>query len=158
MNRDAHTRAEQLILESRVGAISRVEMVWLESHLRTCDECADRAQTADEAIRALRSMTIRLDPNLVAATRVRIHARAHELRAQRLPRAWLWASCALSWGWIAVCAPRLWRGFGWVAEKVGVPSPLWEMAFALWWAVPALIIAATLGARSLGGADSITER
>jgi hypothetical protein len=36
-----------------------------------------------------------------------------------------------------------------MAHRVGIPSPLWQMGFAMWWAVPALVLAAVLSMQSL---------
>jgi hypothetical protein len=154
MSGEIHARAEQLILEERVGTIKELERLWLEDHLRTCPGCRARAEGADDAIRSFRSISVLPDPALVDVTRLRVRLRGSEMGAQRLPRLGLWLGCILSWLWISESAPWLWRGFAWAAAKTGMPSPFWQMAFVLWWAVPALIAAVALCYRSLQGADS----
>jgi anti-sigma factor RsiW len=154
MSGEIHARAEQLILEARVGTMPEQDGIWLDEHLRTCPGCCARAEAVDDAIRSLRSISVELDSALVEITRLRVRQRSVEMRAQRLPRIGLWLGCALSWLWISQSAPGLWRGFAWAATKTGMPSPFWQMAFALWWAVPALVAAVALSYRSLQGADS----
>jgi anti-sigma factor RsiW len=157
MKRDAHKVASRLILVARIGIIHERERIWLEDHLSGCPNCAAKEGEADDTIRALRSIPVALDPALVKITRVRVQQRAAELRAQRVQQFWLWLGCILSWAWIAESAPLLWRGFSWAALKTGMPSPLWQMAFALWWVMPALVVAAALSYRSLQGADSVAN-
>jgi hypothetical protein len=70
---------------------------------------------------------------------------------------WLWIASAVSWAWIAANVSYLWRVFGWMAHRVGIPSPLWQMGFALWWAVPALVLAALLSMESLQDASPMKE-
>jgi anti-sigma factor RsiW len=157
MNTDIHSRAWQLVLESRAGTIGQSERIWMEDHLLACAACRARANSVDEAIRSLRSVAVQLDPAVVEVTRMRVRARSREVGARRPPRLWLWLACALSWAWIAESGTLLWRGFAWLAGRFGVPSPIWQMTFALWWVLPALVVAAALGLRSLQGADSISD-
>src|SRR5512142_774206 len=118
MNEDTHVRAERLILESRSAVLTPAERDWLEGHLETCSNCAVRAASVDAAIRWLRLVPVRVNPAVVEATRLRVQARAKQLREQRLPSFWLYLACAASWIWIAASAPWLWRGFAWVAGKM----------------------------------------
>ncbi len=155
MNEDNHTRAERLIFESRSALVTPADRDWLEGHLETCPNCAARAASVEAAIRWLRLVPVRVNPAVVETARLRVQARARQLQQGRLPSFWLCVACAASWIWIAASAPWLWRGFAWAAGKMSIPSPLWEMGFASWWAVPALIAAAALSLRSLQGADTI---
>jgi len=67
--------------------------------------------------------------------------RAAELRERAPSRGLLWAITAASWGLGVATAPWVWRGFAWVGEHTGLPKPLWELGFILWWAVPAILAA-----------------
>ena len=154
MNDDIHSRARKLIAESRSGTIAKSELAWLDGHMRGCAACYAAAGAMDEAIQSLRAMPVRLNSAMVEATRIRVQARAREFRAHRLPRVWLWLACALSWGWITVSGQWLWHGFAGMARSIGLPSPFWQMAFMMWWVMPALVAAAALSYRSLQGADS----
>jgi len=154
MNEEIHARAERLILESRSTGLSPADRDWLERHMEACLSCAARAASVDAAIRWLRLVPVRVNPAVVEATRLRVRTRAKQLRGRRLPQVWLCLACAASWIWIAASAPWLWREFAWAAGKMRIPSPLWQMGFATWWAVPALAAAAALSLRSLQDADA----
>ncbi len=149
MSDDVHVRAQKLILRSNVEGLGASDLSWLDAHLSSCPECERRAAATEEAIQAIRSVSVRVDPALVEAARRRVHRRARELERGRLPGTWFWLASAASWLWIAASFSFLWRGFGWVAARVGIPSPFWQMGFALWWAVPALVLVAALSVRSL---------
>ena len=157
MNEDIHARSERLILESRSADLAAADRDWLEGHLETCSRCAARAASVDAGIRWLRLVSVRVNPAVVEATRLRVQVRANQLRARRFPSIWLCLACTASWIWVGASAPWLWREFAWVAGKMNIPSPLWQMGFALWWAVPALIAAAALSLRSLQGADATAD-
>ncbi len=157
MNEEIHTRAERLILESRSADLTPADRDWLERHLEACPTCAARAASVDAAIRRLRLVPARVNPAVVEATRLRVRTRAKQLRERRLPPVWLCLACTASWIWIAASAPWLWREFAWAAGKMRIPSPLWQMGFASWWAVPALAAAAALILRSLQDADATTN-
>jgi anti-sigma factor RsiW len=157
MNSDTHSRARQLILESRTGDIAGSELSRIEDHIQSCAACNAWAGTIDGTIQSLRSVTVRLDSAMVEATRIRMQERIRELRSQRPTRAWLWAACILSWMWIVESGLLLWHGFAWVAARIGMPSPLWQMSFVMWWLAPVLVAAVALSFRSLQGADSISN-
>ncbi len=152
-----HIRAERLMIASRVEPMPASDRDWLDAHLENCSTCAARAMAFDAAIRSLRAVPVRIDPAVIEATRLRMQVRARQLRGRRYPSIWLYPAVALSWAWIAACAPRLWRSFAWAAGRMDIPSPLWQMGFVLWWVVPALVVAAALSVRSLQGADATTN-
>lgn len=153
MSQDIHERAARLIFRSQVEAVGEEDLRWLDAHLAVCQACAERAAATKRAIQAVRSASVQINPALVEMTRLRVRRRAEQLGTRRVPGPWFWIVSALSWIWIAASAPYLWRGFGWMAHKVGIPSPIWQMSFALWWAVPALFIAAALSIQSLQDAS-----
>lgn len=157
MNEDIHARAERLILELRSTDLAAADRDWLEGHLESCPRCTARAASVDAAIRWFRLVPVRVNPAVVEATRLRMQARANQLRERHFPSIWLCLACTASWIWIGASAPWLWREFAWVAGEMSIPSPLWQMGFALWWAVPALIAVAALSLRSLQGADATTN-
>ena len=144
MKGDAHERAEQLILASRVEGISEIDRQWLDSHLETCSRCADQASSLERVVASLRLVPISLEPSLVEATRRRVHLRARELRERDTQRRALWLSCALSWLMGAITAPLFWQGLKWVGQHTNLPDAAWLMVFAVWWVVPAVTVAAVL--------------
>jgi len=136
-----HQRAERLITQERVAGLTNAERDWLSSHLRECAACADAAENMSRAIASLRTNGIELPRGLASRTQLRVHLRAAELRERAPSRGLLWAITAASWGLGVATAPWVWRGFAWVGEHTGLPKPLWELGFILWWAVPAILAA-----------------
>ncbi len=142
MNESIHERAERLIAESRVEGISPAEQEWLNGHLDECVPCAALAESTDRAVRSLRSVSVHVDPALINRTRLSVFLRARELRERRVQMLPLWISCALSWVLGVVSAPYVWRGFEWIGHRVGAPDLMWQMAFVLWWTLPAVAVVA----------------
>ena len=129
MSEDDHERAEGLSLGNWVEGLSPTDHQWLNRHLETCARCSKFADSTGQALRRLRSVSVRVDPVLVRATRLRVQARALELHERRVQLTMLWISCALSWVLGALSAPFVWRAFA------------WQVGFALWWALPAVAVA-----------------
>jgi hypothetical protein len=148
MSEDVHQRAERLIVANRVEGLSAADQAWLNLHLETCARCAKRADSTEHALRSLRSVSVRVGPGLIRATRLRVHARALELRDRRIQMAMLWVSCALSWVLGALSAPLVWHAFAWLGERSGMPAIAWQLGFALWWALPAAAVAVVLVMRT----------
>ena len=144
MSDDVHQRAERLILTSRVEGLSASDQEWLNLHLESCARCAGRADSTEQALRCLRSVSVRVGPDLIRATRLRMHARVIELRERRAQMTLLWVSCALSWVLGAFSAPFVWHAFAWLGEHYKMPKIAWQLGFALWWVLPAGVVAAVL--------------
>jgi len=139
--RTGHERAERLIAQERVEGLNSSEREWLAAHLRECTACADAAENLSRALASLRANGIELPRGLASRTQLRVHLRAAELRERAPSRTLLWAITAASWGLGVATAPWVWRGFAWFGSHTGLPKPLWEMGFVLWWAVPAILAA-----------------
>ncbi|MGH9687940.1 MAG: hypothetical protein ACRD5K_12705 [Candidatus Acidiferrales bacterium] len=140
MNEDLHARARRLIGKERVeGALPNTEGAWLADHLRGCDACARDAQQTDRALASLRSISIDLPSNLASRTQLRVRLRADELQERSAGHKLLWAVSGVSWAVGVATAPWVWRGFAWAGEHAGLPKPLWEIGFVLWWGIPALV-------------------
>lgn len=144
MSEDVHQRAERLIVGNWVEGLSPTEQQWLDLHLETCARCAKLADFTEQALRRLRSVSVRVNPALIPATRRRIHARALELHERRAQMIMLWISCALSWVLGALSAPFVWRGFAWLGEHYKMPAIAWQFGFVLWWALPAAVVTVVL--------------
>ena len=136
-----HERACRLIDTGHVEGISVSEHEWLEAHLTECTACRARVRASERALQALRSNTVTLDPALVSTTRARVHMRARELRENQGRIRELWISCALSWILGVASAPLVWRTFQWIGHHAALPNLIWETAFALWWLLPAGVVA-----------------
>jgi len=153
MSEDLHPRAERLMIESKIGPIPETELQWLNVHLEECTRCADLAKATERTVQSLRSVPVRVPPSLVAAAQFRVHQRALELRRQQEAPILAWVGVALSFAWIGMSGGYVWRGLEWAAGRTGIPSPVWQMAFGLWWVIPALAVAAVLSTHGLGGAE-----
>lgn len=144
MSEDIHRRAERLISATRIEGIAAAERDWLDGHLEACAACSEYVRTTERALWAMRSVSVQVDPQLISATRLRVHLRARELRVPQVSMLPLWISCALSWVLGVVSAPVVWRGFAWVGHHVGVPDLMWQTGFVLWWVLPAAAAAAAV--------------
>ena len=144
MSDDVHQRAERLIVATRVEGVSPSDQEWLNRHLERCARCASRADSTEQALRSLRSVSVHVGPGLIRGTRLRVYARALELRERRTQMTMLWVSCALSWLLGALSAPFVWRAFAWLGERFRMPAIAWQLGFTLWWALPAVAVAVVL--------------
>ncbi|HEY3131346.1 MAG TPA: hypothetical protein VGL91_17965 [Acidobacteriota bacterium] len=144
MSESLHERAERLITAQRVEGISTDQLKWLNLHLDTCSRCGQYAQSIENALRSLRSLSVRVDPALVKAARMAVHLRARELQERPVRMLSLWILCALSWILGIVTAPPLWHVFEWIGRRAKMPDLMWQMGFVLWLILPALIVAAVL--------------
>jgi hypothetical protein len=139
-----HERARQLISRERIEGISASENTWLAAHLQECENCANFARTTSAALRSLQTIPIALPAGLAERTQFRVGLRAQQLRHHEPRRRGLWIAAGISWATGVASAPYVWRLFAWLGEHAGVPKLVWEAAFGLWWAVPALIAAVVL--------------
>ena len=144
MSEDDHQRAERLIVANQVEGLSASDQEWLNRHLERCARCASRADSTEQALRSLRSVSVHVGPGLIRGTRLRVYARALELRERRTQMTMLWVSCALSWVLGAISAPFVWRAFAWLGERFRMPAIAWQLGFTLWWALPAVAVAVVL--------------
>jgi anti-sigma factor RsiW len=144
MSEGTHERAERLIAQERVEGISADERGWLAAHLAQCAACGERATATEQAIRALRGLSVLLPRALASRTQMRVRLRAEELRAVQPRWRMVWAACGVSWAFGAATAPYVWRGLEWLGHRAGLPDFVWETGFGLWWALPAAIVAVIL--------------
>lgn len=142
MTEAIHTRAQQLIAQQRIEGLSESDRAWLDAHLHSCSACARRAQETDHALKSLRTAHIPLPSGLAARTQFRVHLRAQQLQEREPRRRMLWLMSAMSWALGIASAPYVWQAFAWIGEQTGVPKLLLQLAFSLWWAIPALFAAA----------------
>jgi len=147
MKGEHHEQAKRLLDASAVEGISGGDQTWLDAHLEGCPGCAAYGESVRRAVSALRSLSVALDPAVVEATRLRVRRRAHELREHQSRMRALWMACGLSWAMGVVSAPLLWWGLEWIGERIAVSWPVWFMAFAFSWVVPAVVVAAALAWR-----------
>ena len=139
---EMHARAEKLLAQERVEGISQGEREWLAAHLHECASCAQDAQRTSDALRALRTATIRVPRGLAERTRFRVQLRAQELLEREPKRAVLWTLCGVSWAFGIASAPYVWHAIEWIGQRTGAPRLVLQFGFGLWWAIPALFAAA----------------
>jgi len=144
MNQGRHARAEQLIAQERVEGISQAEREWLAAHLQECAACTNLARQTDQALRSMRAAAIPFPSGLASRTQFRVRLRAQELREREPKRRALWLTCAVSWIFGVASAPYVWSLFQWFGQHTGAPKLVWELAFGLWWTLPALFVVAVL--------------
>ena len=153
MTQELHERAKGSAATARVEGISPTEREWLEAHLQTCPNCAGFAGEMERALRSLRQVSVRVDPDLVARTRRAVRLRAHELHERQSQWLPVWMSCAISWVLGGITLPLVWRGIAWVGQYINLPSPVEVLILIIWWALPTLAVAALVGANRAQGAD-----
>jgi anti-sigma factor RsiW len=142
MNREIHERARQLLTAHRVEGIQAAERDWLERHLASCTECASAAETLNDAIRSLRAFPVFADPELVRQTRLAVRSRAEQLQSARTQSTALWIATAVSSVLMILTTSFVWQTFAWLGRITQIPSPVWEVAFLMWWFLPATVLAA----------------
>jgi hypothetical protein len=153
MSEQIHARAERLIAQERVEGLAAADQRWLRQHLAECSLCAEHASATEQALRALRGVSVPLPKTLASRTQFRVRMRAQQLRGE--PR-WrmVYAACGISWAFGAVTAPYVWRGLEWVGHRMSLPKIIWELGFGLWWALPAAVVAVILLMENAGRGES----
>jgi len=147
MDYNSHERAERLIAQARVEGITPEERVWLDRHTEECARCAGLTDATERALRSLRSVTVRVDPELVKRTQLLVRFRANQLEGERTEMLPVWVCCALSWILGLATAKPVWRGFEWLGQHAGVPNLVWQASFAGWLLLPTIVAAAVLALR-----------
>jgi hypothetical protein len=137
-----HVRAEQLIARDLVEGISESERAWLDHHLRGCERCTATNAATNAALRSLKSVAIAVPTDLARTTQFRVRLRAQQRMGAAPRRRALWIACGASWAFGVVTAPLVWRGLQAMAQHFSLASPVPEMAFGLWWALPAIVAGA----------------
>jgi hypothetical protein len=139
MSQDLHARVKQLMLQAMIEGLAPAEEAWLREHQANCAECAREAAATQEAVQALRSVTVMAPRDLAARTQLRMRLRAEELTRATNGGLWVWIVAAASWLLGLFTAPLVWRVFAWAGGNFGVPKLALEAGFLLWWTVPALV-------------------
>jgi hypothetical protein len=152
VTQEFHERAKGLIVSARVEGISGNDREWLEQHLQGCAECTAHAGEMENTLRSLRQVSVQVNPELVARTRLAVHLRASELHGRQSQWIPLWMSCALSWVLGGLTLPLVWQGIKWVEGYLSLPSPVGIFLLMLWWALPTLVVAALVGTKKIWAA------
>jgi hypothetical protein len=138
MTDNPHVRAQEYFPKSLVEGISPADRTWLDQHLRDCPDCAREIVSTQDVLAALRNVPIAMPRDLVARTQLRVRLRAQEAAQISQSNFLLWVITGISWLLGIFSAPLVWRAFAWMGAHFSVPKLALEMAFVLWWIVPAL--------------------
>jgi hypothetical protein len=140
MNGHKHGRAVDLLSQREVEGIAEADARWLELHLAECEDCAKYELALSDAERVVRSFTAMASGALIESTRLRVRARAEQLR-ERESRLFLIAiSFGMGVAFSTVSAWIWWKVGGWVVERWSLPASIVGPGMALAWLLPAICL------------------
>lgn len=151
-----HARAQEFFARSLVEKISSPERSWLDQHLHDCPGCSREILSTQELLGALRAVPVNVPRDLAARTQLRLRLRAQQNEpATQASGILLWLITGMSWLLGIFSAPLAWRGFAWAGAHFSIPKLALELAFVLWWVVPALFaVGVILHQKGLASATS----
>jgi hypothetical protein len=144
MNGNEHERAIDLLTRRDVEGIADADDRWLEMHLQECEECASFDRALSGAEQAMRSFTVMASAALVQSTRVRVHARAQQLREQQSRRFLMAISFAMGVVFSTLSAWVWWKVGGWMVEQWSLPASIIGPGVVLAWLLPSICLGALL--------------
>jgi predicted anti-sigma-YlaC factor YlaD len=153
MTQSSHQEIRRLIATS-ADDLSEAQQALLHAHLQDCGSCRDYAAATAEIVRALRGIPVAADPRLVLNTQARVRARAFALRQRQQWLMLVALGCPFVGLSAAITTPLAWRAFDWIGTFAGLPQLLWQVEFAFYWVVPALLVSVVLLLRGTHLADS----
>src|SRR5437660_12310975 len=153
MTQSSHQEIRRLIATSAVD-LSEAQQALLHAHLQHCGSCRDYAAATAEIVRALRGIPVAADPRLVLNTQARVRARAFTLRQRQQWLTLVALACPFVGLSAAITTPLIWRAVDWIGTFAGLPRLLWQVGFAFYWVVPALLVSVVLLLRGTHLADS----
>ncbi len=154
MTQSPHDEVRRLIATSAGGDLSEAQQALLRAHLQDCGPCRDYAAATAEIVRAVRGAPLAADPGLVRDTQARVRARALALRQRRQWLTLVALACPFVGLSAAITTPLAWWAFQWMGTYAGLSRPLWQVAFAFYWIVPALLVSVLLLLRGTHLADN----
>ena len=92
----------------------------------------------------MRSFTVMASASLIESTRVRVRARAEQMRERESRMVLIGVSFCLGVVTSTLTAWVWWKFGGWVAQWLGLPSGIVEPGVLLFWLLPAIVIAVLL--------------
>jgi hypothetical protein len=141
MNGHECEHALDLLLRCEVEGIAAADVGPLESHLETCEACRNFQEQIRGAAGALRSLSVVASPVLIDCTRMRVRARAQQLRERHTRMVLMAVSFCLGVLSSTLTAWLWWKSGAWVAQRLGLPSGIVEPGVLLFWLLPAVVIA-----------------
>lgn len=149
---DDHDRARQVAALLLTGDVGAEERAFLERHLAACPACATATAAMEQGLAALRSVSVRPEPALVASTQRRVREHALRLREEQGRRRGLVLSSMLAAVLTGVTGLSLWRVLDWVGGLAVTPS-VWAPVLLTLWFVPGVLAGVAVWA-----AGAATER
>ncbi len=153
MTQSSHDEVQRLIATS-ASDLSEAQRALIQGHLQDCGPCRDYAAATAEIVRALRGVPLAADPRLVRNTQARVRARALALRQRQQWLTLVALACPFVGLSAAITTPLVWRAFQWMGTYAGLSRPLWQVGFAFYWMVPALLVSVLLLLRGTHLADN----
>jgi len=153
MTQSSHQEIRRLIATS-ADDLSEAQQALLHAHLQDCGSCRDYAAATAEIVRALRGIPVAADPRLVRNTQARVRARAFALRQRQQWLRLVALACPLVGLSAAITTPLAWRAFQRMGPYAGLSRVMWQVGFAFYWVVPALLVSVLLLLRGTHLADS----
>src|ERR1700758_4966034 len=153
MTQSSHQEIRRLIATS-AHDLSEAQQALLHAHLQDCGPCRDYAAATAEIVRAVRGVPLAADPRLVRNTQARVRARAVALRKRQQWQTLVALACPFVGLSAAITTPLVWRAFQWMGTYVGLSRPLWQVGFAFYCMVPALLVSVLLLLRGTHLADN----
>ena len=152
MTQSSHQEIRRLIATS-ADVLSEAQQALLHAHLQDCGSCRDYAAATAEIVHALRGIPVAADPRLVLNTQARVRARAFALRQRQQWLTLVALACPFVGLSAAITTLLIWRAFDWIGTFAGLPRLLWQVGFAFYWVVPALLVSVVLLLRGTHLAD-----
>lgn len=149
---DDHDRAQQVAALLLTGDVGAEERAFLERHLAACPACATAAAAMEQGLAALRSVSVRPEPALVASTQRRVREHALRLREEQGRRRGLVLSSMLAAVLTGLTGLSLWRVLDWLGGLAVTPW-FWAPVLLSFWFVPGILAGAAAWA-----AGPATER
>lgn len=140
MPAEPHARARLLLDQAMMEGISPDEQRWLNSHTDECAECSRYGELSRRAIRALDSFAFELDPAAAFRMEDAIRRRANWLASNEFHgRRFIIGAVAAMLLTIAGSI-AMWQPAAWLAGRWNLPSPAWQIGFAMFWLLPSILL------------------
>ena len=144
-----HERARRLLAADRVEGISRAESRWLDDHLSGCTDCANEVAALAAAIDVLHSVPVTAPAEMVRRTSLAVRLRAEQRMSKREPAVMLWIAAVLASAWAILTTPLTWAAFQWLGGFLHLGNMVWQIAFLMWWFLPATVLGAAAAWRQI---------
>jgi len=147
MSNENHEQARRLLAKARIESIPEGDRRWLDGHLEICSNCMKEADAIEAAVDALRVLNVMADPDVVRRTSLAVHRRREEQRRSRERAVPMVLAVTTSIVSAVITTPYAWDVFEWLGGQLALSSATWQVAFVMWWFLPATGLAAVAAFR-----------